>query len=70
MASALALVDLGIDPRVAAVLEAQGIKDLYPPQKEAWASIKGGKNTVVAIPTASGKSLGAYALTEPQWAQF
>ena len=37
-----------------------GIKNLHPPQAEAAPSILGGKNTLVAIPTASGKSLLAY----------
>lgn len=63
----MALTDLGIDPRVAAVLEAHGIKDLYPPQKEAWKAIQGGRNTVVAIPTASGKSLVAYLAMLHRW---
>ncbi|MHB1261974.1 MAG: DEAD/DEAH box helicase [Thermoplasmatota archaeon] len=63
----MALTDLGIDPRVAAVLEANGIKDLYPPQKEAWKAIQGGRNTVVAIPTASGKSLVAYLAMLHRW---
>lgn len=67
MASGVALADLGIDPRVAAVLEGHGIKDLYPPQKEAWAAIKEGKNAVVAIPTASGKSLVAYLAMLHRW---
>lgn len=56
----MGLRELGIDGRVADVLEARGIKDLYPPQKEAWASIRSGRNVLVAIPTASGKSLVAY----------
>jgi helicase len=63
----LPLTDLGIDARVAAVLEANGIKDLYPPQKEAWKAIQGGRNTVVAIPTASGKSLVAYLAMLHRW---
>jgi helicase len=63
----LALVDLGIDPRVAALLEATGIQDLYPPQKEAWAVVKEGKNALVAIPTASGKSLVAYLAILHRW---
>jgi helicase len=65
--AALALADLGIDARVAQVLEGQGIKDLYPPQKEAWKAIAGGRNTVVAIPTASGKSLVAYLAIVHRW---
>ena len=60
-------MDLGIDARVAQVLEAQGIRDLYLPQKEAWEAIKKGKNTVVAIPTASGKSLVAYLAMLHRW---
>jgi len=37
-----------------------GITNLHPPQAEAAPSILSGKNTLVAIPTASGKSLLAY----------
>lgn len=63
----MALADLGIDPRVAAVLEAQGIAKLYPPQEQAWDAIRTGKNTVVCIPTASGKSLLAYLAILHRW---
>lgn len=63
----VALQDLGIDPRVAAALESQGIQDLYPPQKEAWAAIREGRNALVAIPTASGKSLVAYLAILHRW---
>jgi helicase len=37
-----------------------GISTLHPPQAEAIPSILSGRNTLVAIPTASGKSLLAY----------
>lgn len=37
-----------------------GIERLHPPQAEAIPSILSGRNTLVAIPTASGKSLLAY----------
>ncbi len=63
----MALQDLGIDSRVAALLESQGIKELYPPQLEAWEAIRGGGNAVVAIPTASGKSLVAYLAILHRW---
>tara|TARA_B100001093_G_scaffold169000_2_gene161685 strand:+ start:11339 stop:13957 length:2619 start_codon:yes stop_codon:yes gene_type:complete len=37
-----------------------GIEELHPPQHEAMGSIFSGTNTLLAIPTASGKSLVAY----------
>ncbi|MDP6869234.1 MAG: DEAD/DEAH box helicase [Candidatus Poseidoniaceae archaeon] len=37
-----------------------GIKELHPPQADAMPSIISGKNTMVCIPTASGKSLVAF----------
>lgn len=49
-----------VDERVQTILEAQGIKELYPPQQEAWDAVDKGGNVVVAVPTASGKSLVAY----------
>ncbi len=63
----MALEDLGIDRRVASVLTAQGIESLYPPQEQAWKAIAQGKNTLVAIPTASGKSLVAYLAIAHRW---
>lgn len=63
------LTDLHIDARVAQHLEAQGITDLYPPQAEAWTALRGGRNVVVAIPTASGKSLVAYLAILHRWLQ-
>ncbi len=54
------LDQLDIDPRVVAKLAEEGIVELYPPQAEAVAPALEGKNVVVAIPTASGKSLVAY----------
>lgn len=49
-----------MDPRVRVALAAQGIQALYPPQEEALKPILDGRNVVVSIPTASGKSLIAY----------
>tara|TARA_B100000131_G_scaffold323087_1_gene379725 strand:- start:181 stop:2730 length:2550 start_codon:yes stop_codon:yes gene_type:complete len=37
-----------------------GINELYPPQKKAIIPVLNGKNTLISIPTASGKSLIAY----------
>jgi len=42
------------------VFEDEGIRELYPPQEEAIEKIFSGKNLVVAIPTASGKTLIGY----------
>ncbi|MDD5502268.1 MAG: DEAD/DEAH box helicase, partial [Candidatus Thermoplasmatota archaeon] len=51
---------LDIDSRVIALLREQGINALYPPQAEAMPIALSGKNLVLAVPTASGKSLVAY----------
>ncbi|OGS52592.1 MAG: hypothetical protein A3K75_01600, partial [Euryarchaeota archaeon RBG_13_61_15] len=52
--------ELGLDPRITHRLKADGIEELYPPQEEAIRPALEGKNLVLAIPTASGKSLVAY----------
>lgn len=49
-----------IDPRVRAALADQGIQKLYPPQEAALDAALAGRNLLLAIPTASGKSLVAY----------
>ena len=54
------VADLGLDPRIVDVLKAQGIEELYPPQADAVGPALLGENLVLAIPTASGKSLVAY----------
>ncbi len=54
------VADLGVDPRITAILKEQGIEDLYPPQERAAPIALEGKSLVLAIPTASGKSLVAY----------
>ncbi|MEE8199343.1 MAG: DEAD/DEAH box helicase, partial [Thermoplasmata archaeon] len=54
------LSELEIDPRVRRIIEDQGITELYPPQEEAIGPALAGENLVLAIPTASGKSLVAY----------
>ncbi|MFC1751120.1 DEAD/DEAH box helicase, partial [Pseudomonadota bacterium] len=42
------------------ILKNHGIKDLYPPQKDAFPHVFKEKNVVMSVPTASGKSLVAY----------
>jgi len=50
--------ELPIDERIKQVIEGRGITALYPPQAEALKSgVLDGKNLVLAIPTASGKTL-------------
>lgn len=51
--------DLDLPERVRSLLKAQGIVDLYPPQREALVHALAGRNLVLAIPTASGKTLVA-----------
>src|SRR6267143_123167 len=54
------IADLGLAPRVVEILKGQGIEELYPPQVDAIGPALLGENIVLAIPTASGKSLVAY----------
>ncbi len=42
------------------IQDSWGISKLYPPQKKAIKPILNGENTLISIPTASGKSLIAY----------
>lgn len=42
------------------LLEHLGIRELYPPQRDALQHTLAGRNTLVAVPTAAGKSLVAY----------
>ncbi len=52
--------DLDLDHRIVRKLKEDGIEELYPPQEKAVGPALQGKNLVLAIPTASGKSLIAY----------
>ena len=52
--------DIGLDERIVSILSKQGIEELYPPQAESVGAALAGKNIVLAIPTAAGKSLIAY----------
>jgi len=52
--------ELALDPRIVSKLREDGIEELYPPQEKAIGPALAGKNLVLAIPTASGKSLVAY----------
>ncbi|WP_297072824.1 ATP-dependent DNA helicase [Thermococcus sp.] len=49
---------LPVDERIKGIIKGRGIKKLYPPQAEALKSgVLKGRNLVLAIPTASGKTL-------------
>lgn len=54
------LKDLDIDDGIVEIFEKNGITELYPPQEEALKHVLAGDSTVLAVPTASGKSLVAY----------
>ncbi len=49
-----------LPPKVLEILAEDGITSLYPPQEKAVPLVLKGKNLVLAVPTASGKSLVAY----------
>jgi len=52
--------DLNLNQDIIKILKDQDITELYPPQGEALPLVLDGKNVVLSIPTASGKSLVAY----------
>src|SRR3989442_8931195 len=54
------VADLGLEPGSVESLKKQGIGELYPRQADAIGPALLGENLVLAIPTASGKSLVAY----------
>ena len=53
--------ELDLPEEALEALSRQGFDELYPPQAEAVPKALSGKNLVVSIPTASGKSLIGYA---------
>ncbi|MCK5309514.1 MAG: DEAD/DEAH box helicase, partial [Thermoplasmata archaeon] len=54
------LADVDMDKKIIDIISSKGIEELYPPQAEALEHVLAGKSTVIAVPTASGKSLIAY----------
>ncbi|MCI0501717.1 MAG: DEAD/DEAH box helicase, partial [Epsilonproteobacteria bacterium] len=52
--------DIPLKQEIIQILKEHGISKLYPPQEKALPFVLAGKNTVLSIPTASGKSLIAY----------
>ncbi|MCI4359338.1 MAG: DEAD/DEAH box helicase [Thermoplasmata archaeon] len=58
--SGTSLANLGVPDAVRQVVEATGIRTLYPPQVEALGPVLRGESVLLACPTASGKSLVAY----------
>lgn len=51
---------LPLSDNILSIIKNQGINSLYPPQDEAIQHVLNGENVLLAIPTASGKSLVAY----------
>ncbi len=60
MEEAMKISELDLPEGVAQVLKEDGIEELYPPQAMAAPLALEGRNIMLAIPTASGKSLIAY----------
>ena len=59
--SEMSIERLGLSPNLIDLLKNKwGIKELYPPQKKALPAALSGKNIMLTIPTASGKSLVAH----------
>ena len=54
------ITDLPLPKNIITILKHHGIKELYPPQKEAFPHVFKENNVVMSVPTASGKSLVAY----------
>ena len=52
--------ELNLEPAVVDSIRRQGYSNLYPPQEDALPAALEGKSIVLAVPTASGKSLVAY----------
>ncbi len=46
-----------INPKIISILRSHNIKKLYPPQEKALETVLDNKNVIIAIPTASGKTL-------------
>ncbi|MCD6468258.1 MAG: DEAD/DEAH box helicase [Thermoplasmata archaeon] len=56
----LIMQSLNLDAMLQEILSEQGIDELYPPQKKALPMVLNGRDLVLAVPTAAGKSLVAY----------
>lgn len=54
------LTETGLCKEVLEILQSQGIREFYPPQADSIGPALAGSNLVLAMPTASGKSLVAY----------
>jgi len=57
----MSLADLEVDARIVDYLRSEwGVEELFPPQREALPYALAGRNVMLTIPTASGKSLVAH----------